>query len=190
MALSFIIWVISSFLGLAAIIYVIMIFNGLISLKNNISKSWANIDVLLKQRSEELPNVVNTVKGYMKHEKTLFITLAKARSDLIRATSITQKARADDTITETLKSLFAISEDYPKLRANENFLKLQQRISALENEIADRREFYNDSVTAYNIRIQTFPDLIVARLLGYKEPASLFQATGEEKQAISLSFQE
>lgn len=165
--------------------YVILVFNNLVRLKNNIIKSWSNIDVLLKQRSDELPNLVNAVKGYMKHEKNVLLELTRARTEMLKAQTLSQKAKADNAITNALKTIFAVAEDYPKLRANENFMQLQQRISGLENEIADRREFYNDSVTNYNIRIQSIPDVIIARMLKYTEE-QLFKATEEEKKLVKI----
>lgn len=165
--------------------YIILVFNNLVRLKNNIHKSWSNIDVLLKQRSDELPNLVNAVKGYMKHEKNVLLELTKARTEMLRAQTLSQKARADNVISNALKTIFAVAEDYPKLRANENFMQLQQRISGLENEIADRREFYNDSVTNYNIRIQSIPDVIIAGMLGYAEE-QLFKAMEEEKKVVNV----
>lgn len=167
------------------IVYIITIFNGLIELKNNIKKSWANIDVLLKQRHDELPNLIETVKGYMRHEKDTLAAITKARTELMNATTINSKAKANEEISKNIKSLFAVAENYPKLQASENFLKLQERISAIENEIADRREFYNDSVNNYNIRIQSFPDMIIARALKYTE-SELFKATNEEKNNVKV----
>ena len=154
---------------IAIIGYIISIFNGLIRLKNNIKKSWANIDVLLKQRSDELPKLVASVKGYMKHEKSTLEELTKARTDILKATTMTKKAQADGIITGALKSLFAVAENYPNLKANENFIQLQSRISGIENSLADRREFYNDTVNTYNIRIKSIPDRFIASMLSYKE---------------------
>ena len=166
---------------------IIIIYNNFIRLRNNIDKSWANINVLLKQRSNEIPNLVNTVKGYMKHEKKTLESLTKARSILLEAETRTRKAAVDNLITDLLKTIFAVAEDYPDLKAGENFLKLQKRISGLENELADRREFYNDSVTIYNIRIQSFPDLLIARWKNLKT-VDLFKATKEDKRYIKVNF--
>ncbi len=171
----------------ALIVYIVLVFNGLVSLKNNIRKSSANIDVLLKQRSDELPRLVETVKGYMKHEKDVFLAIARARTEMLGAQNMAQKAEASNEITAALKTIFALSENYPELKANENFLKLQERITGLENEIADRREFYNDSVNSYNTRIQLFPDVIIAKAAGYTEPEEYFAATDEEKRSVAIS---
>lgn len=167
--------------------YVITIFNGLVSLKNNIKKALANIDVLLKQRAEELPKLVDTVKGYMKHEKDLLTDITKARTQFLNAKTLPEKAAADNILTGAIKSLFAVAENYPQLKANENFKHLQERISGIENELADRREFYNDSVNTYNIRIQSIPDMFVARILGYTQE-ELFKATEEEKKDVKIKF--
>jgi len=177
--------VILAIIGLA--IYIVIIFNNLISLKNNITKSWSNIDVLLKQRSDELPNLINTVKGYMMHEREVLLQLTKARSELLKAKTIGEKASADSMISGTLKTIFAIAENYPTLRANDNFSQLQVRITGLENEIADRREFYNDSVTTYNIRIQSIPDIIIAKILKMEEE-TLFKVDEVEKENVNVGL--
>ncbi len=172
--------------GIGLLSYIIAIFNGLIQLKNNIKKSWANIDVLLKQRYDELPNLVETVKGYMKHEKKVLTEITLARTAMMSATTKADKAGFNDKLSKNIKTLFAVAENYPKLQASDNFLKLQERISALENEIADRREFYNDSVNNYNIRIQSIPDVVVARMLKYTEE-DLFKATDDEKKVVKVN---
>jgi LemA protein len=172
---------------IAFFVVFIIIYNNFIRLQNDIDKSWANIDVLLKQRSNEIPNLVSIVKGYMKHERETLESLTKARSFLLNAKTLSQKAAADSVITELVKSIFAVAENYPDLKAVENFLKLQDRITGLENELADRREFYNDSVTIYNIRIQSIPDLIIAKLL-HLNRKDLFEATEEDKRYVKVNL--
>lgn len=172
-------------IGIAA--YFIYIFNGLVRLKNNIKKSWSNIDVLLKQRSDELPKLIESVKGYMKHERGLLEDLTKARTAFLNAKTFGEKARSDSVISGALKTLFAVAENYPNLKANENFMQLQNRISGIENELADRREFYNDSVNTYNIRIQSFPDMFVARMLKY-ENEEMFKVAEEDKKDVEVKF--
>lgn len=167
--------------------YVIIIFNGLVRLKNNIEKSWANIDVLLKQRTDEISRLVECVKGYMKHERGVFERVTEARASLLKARTPGEKAGSSEQVSEAVKTLFAVAEAYPDLKANENFLQLQGRITGLENEIADRREFFNDSVTHYNIRIESFPDLIVARVLGYGRK-ELFEAPAGDRATVGVSF--
>ncbi len=180
--------VILGLLGIIAVVYVVSVYNSLVTLKNNIKKSWANIDVLLKQRSDELPKLINSVKGYMKHEKQLLTEITAARTAIMKAKTLPQKAAADNMITGALKSLFAVAENYPNLKANENFIQLQGRISEIENQLADRREFYNDSVNTYNIRIQSFPDMIAAKMFGFTTPEEMFKATEAEKKDVNVEF--
>lgn len=168
-------------------VYFIYIFNGLVRLKNNIRKSWANIDVLLKQRSDEVPNLVATVKGYMEHERRTLEALTKARTEVLQAVTLSRKAASDMVITDALKTIFAVAENYPNLKANENFLKLQLRITGIEDELADRREFYNDSVNIYNIRIHSFPDMVVARMMNYINE-QLFKASEDDKKLVTVTM--
>jgi LemA protein len=170
---------------LVILLSLFLMYNGLIRLRNNIKKSWANIDVLLKQRSDEVPNLIATVKGYMEHERNTLEVLTKARTEVLQVTTLSKKAVSDNIITESLKTIFAVAEGYPNLKANENFLKLQTRITALENELADRREFYNDSVNIYNIRIHSIPDMIVARMMKATDE-QLFKASEEDKKVVSV----
>ena len=163
------------------------IYNGLVMLKNDIQKSWANIDVLLLQRSSELPKLIESVKGYMAHEKSTLEALTRARTAFLSAKSVPEKAAADNQISGALKTLFAVSENYPDLKANQSFLQLQGRISGLENEIADRREFYNNSVNLYNIRIQSVPDMFVANMLRYSAE-QMFKVTEEQRQDVQVKF--
>ncbi len=167
--------------------YFISIYNGLVTLKNNIKKSWANIDVLLKQRSDELPKLIESVKGYLKHERQTLQELTTARTAFLNAQSMADKAKADSMITGALKTLFAVSENYPNLKASDNFIQLQNRISGLENELSDRREFYNDSVNTFNIRIQSFPDMMIAGMMRLL-PQEMFKVTEEEKKDVAVKF--
>jgi len=145
-----------------AIGYLLMLYNGLIAVKNNVDKAWANIDVLLKQRHDELPNLMEVCKGYMKYEGDTFERVTKARSLYSQAQTVDQKVEASATMTSAVGRLLATAENYPELKANNNFMQLQTRISELESQIADRREFYNDSVNVFNIRIQEMPDALLA----------------------------
>jgi len=154
--------------GLA--LYVVSIYNHLVRLKHNVSKAWSNIDVLLKQRHDEIPKLVETCKQYMKFEQETLEKVMQARSQVSQARQnqdIPGLGLAEGALRMGLGQIFALAEDYPELRANENFQHLQGRISVLENTIADRREFYNESVNINNIGIETFPDVIVARLFGF-----------------------
>jgi len=170
----------SGLAGLGAIIYFLIIFNGLIALRNDVKKSWADIDVILKQRYDELPNVIAAVKGYMAHEKGLLESVTAARSHYLGSPDIQGKLAAEGELAGPLKAIFAVAESYPDLKADRNFLNLQQRISGLEIEIADRREMYNASVNAYNTRIESLPDLIVASLLNLK-PLEMYRVAENEK---------
>ena len=163
---SIIIWAV--IVGL--VLDVISIYNHLVRLKHNVSKAWSNIDVLLKQRHDEIPKLVETCKQYMKFEQDTLEKVMEARSRVSQARQnqdVPGLGSAEGALRMGLGQLFALAEDYPELRANENFQHLQGRISTLENTIADRREFYNESANINNIGIETFPDLIVARLLGF-----------------------
>ena len=163
------------------------IYNGLIHVKENIKKSWANTDVLLMQRSDEIPKLIKVLKSFAKHEKTMFDNVMVARESYLGANSITEKADADNQISDALKSVFALSEAYPELRSNENFLNLQDRISGLENEISDRRELYNESVNNYNIRIQSLPDVVIANAMGLDQE-EMFQVHDLKKKDIDIDL--
>jgi LemA protein len=171
--------------GLA--VYVVMIFNGLIALKNDVAKAWANVDILLKQRHDELPRLVEVCKGYMNYEQDTLLKVTQARSQYQQAVSVDQKAQADQTTTVALRGLFAVAENYPQLKANDNFIKLQNRITELENEIADRREFYNDSVNTFNIRIHQMPDTFVASFMNLA-PRPMFKVEEADKADVPMSF--
>ena len=163
------------------------IYNGLIHVKENIKKSWANIDVLLMQRSDEIPKLIKVLKSFAKHEKKMFDNVMVARKSYLGANSITEKADADNQISDALKSVFALSEAYPELRSNENFLNLQDRISGLENEISDRRELYNESVNNYNIRIQSLPDVVIANAMGLDQE-EMFQVHDLKKKDVDIDL--
>jgi LemA protein len=173
--------------AIAVIGYFLSIFNSLIALKNMIARSWANIDVLLKQRHDELPKLVSVCEGYMQHERAVFDKLSEARGALVRASGVAERAKAENMLTSALGQFFAVAEAYPDLKANTGFLQLQSRISDLENQIADRREYYNDTVTTFNTRIQQIPDQFVAGMLGCV-PAELFQVDAEDRRDVEVKF--
>jgi LemA protein len=170
-----------------AVIYIIILYNGLVRLRNENDRAWANIDVLLKQRHDEIPNLVETVKGYMQHEQQTLLAVTQARAASMNAASITQKAVADLKMASALRGLFAVAESYPQLKANENFLKLQTRISELEERIADRREFFNDDVNSYNTRIGQIPDVFVASFMELK-PRAFFKVSDEDRKLVEVKF--
>ncbi|MBY0267987.1 MAG: LemA family protein [Burkholderiales bacterium] len=171
-----------------ALVYGITIYNALVQIKHNVSKAWANIDVLLKQRHDELPKLVETCKQYMKFEQDTLARVIEARSKVFtarEAQNVPALGQAESGMRAALGSLFALAESYPELKANQTFQQLQTRISSLENAIADRREFYNESVNINNVRIEQFPDLIIARLLGFKE-AQLLEFSEEERKDVDV----
>ncbi|MGH7165916.1 MAG: LemA family protein [Nitrospiraceae bacterium] len=168
-------------------LYVVGIYNHLVRLSNNIHKAWSNIEVILKQRHDELPKLVEVCNSYMAHERVTLEAITQARSAYAKTTNIDEKAKAENRITSALGRLFAVAENYPDLKANQEFLHVQQRISALENTIADRREFYNDSVNLYNIRIAQIPDVFVANQLNYRA-RPLLEVPQAEKQDVQLAF--
>ena len=169
-------------------IYVVSIYNHLVRLKHNVSKAWSNIDVLLKQRHDEIPKLVETCKQYMKYEQETLEKVMQARSRVAEARQnqdVPQLGAAEGALRLGLGQLFALAEDYPDLRANDNFQHLQGRISSLENSIADRREFYNESVNINNIGIEQFPDLVVARLFGFG-PRDLLEFEASEIADVNV----
>ncbi len=163
------------------------VYNGLVQVRENIKKSWANIDVLLMQRSDEIPKLIKTVKAFATHEKEMFDSVMAAREKYLGASSVGEKADADNMLSGALKSVFALSEAYPELRSNENFIQFQNRISGLENEIADRREFYNESVNNYNIRIQSLPDVWIAGPMGLQKE-EMFEVPVEKKEDVDIDL--
>ena len=185
--MGIIVLVIAAFVVISFVTYVVGIYNNLVQLRFNIDKSWANIDVLLKQRRDELPKIVDTCKAYMKYERDLLDKLTAARTAFLNAKDAGAKIEAENQISRVLKSVFAVAENYPDLKANQNFLQLQSRVSALESTIADRREFFNDSVNLYNIRIHQFPDMYMAKSMSYL-PWQLLEIPEEDKKDVKLDF--
>ena len=169
------------------IAYGVGVYNTVVRLSNNIDKAWSNIDVILKQRHDELPKLVAVCNSYMTHERETLEAVTKARSAYSQTASIDQKAKAENQITAALGRLFAVAEQYPDLKANQEFLNTQQRTSALENTIADRREFYNDSVNLYNIRIEQVPALWVAQQIGYRT-RPLLTVAQTDREDVQLAF--
>ena len=178
---------IALFVIAGAIGYLVMLYNGLIAVKNNVDKAWANIDVLLKQRHDEIPNLLEVCKGYMKYEGDTFERVTKARNLYSQAQSVDQKVEASTALSGAVGRLLATAENYPDLKANNNFMQLQNRISELESQIADRREFYNDSVNVFNTRIQEMPDALLAGPMNLHSRA-MFQVAEEDKAPVKMSF--
>ena len=178
------------FLGLVvlALVYGVLTYNGLVQLKHNIAKAWANIDVLLKQRHDELPKLVEVCRQYKQFEQETLARVTEARARVAKAREahdVPALGAAENLLRAGLGQIFAVAEAYPELKANEHFMQLQTRITALENSIADRREWYNESVNLHNVRIEQFPDLIIARMFSYSEQP-LLQFSVAEKADVDL----
>ncbi len=171
-----------------AILWVIASFNGLVTLKNRAKEAWSDIDVQLKRRYDLIPNLVETVKGYATHEKELFENVTKARTAAMSAQGVQAKGDAENMLSNTLKSLFAVSENYPDLKASANFLELQNELTDTEDKIQAARRFYNTNVRDLNIKIESFPANIIASSFGFKA-MELFQTANEaERQPVSVKF--
>ncbi|MBT4651563.1 LemA family protein [Candidatus Woesearchaeota archaeon] len=173
-------------IAVVVVLFIVYIYNSLIKLKVRIRNAWAQIDVQLKRRYDLIPNLVDTVKGYMAHEKGVLEEVTKARTSLMSGTK-EEKAKASNQITEALKSIFAVAESYPDLKASENFKMLQEELSGTESKIAYARQFYNDSVMAYNEAIQVFPKNLFAKLFAFKIE-EFFGAEAKEKENVKVSF--
>lgn len=176
-------------IGVAAFIVLVLIFmyNGFVRLRNEVRNSLAQIDVQLKRRNDLIPNLVETVKGYAKHEKQLFENVTRARAAMLGANTNAEKAKASNQITDALKSIFAVAEAYPKLEANVNFKQLQEELTGTEDKIAFSRQYYNDRVMEFNTRLQSFPTNAVGHSFGFKAFES-FEATVAEKKPVDVKF--
>ncbi len=172
---------------IAIVIFIWSLYNSLVTLKVKIKEALSQIDVQLKRRADLIPNLVESVKGYAKHEKSVFENVTKARSALMHAGSIGEKAKADDQLSNALKSLFAVAENYPKLEASANFRDLQKELSDTEDKVAYARQFYNSVVMEFNSKIVMFPSNLIANQLGFKEE-EFYEATAEEKKSVKVKF--
>jgi LemA protein len=172
---------------IVVIMYFVGLYNRLVTFKNNIDRSFSNIDVLLKQRHDELPKLIETCKGYMKYEQKTLQAVTEARTAFMRATTPAEKAQADNMVSGALKTLFAVAEKYPDLKANTNFMQLQGRITELETKIAAQRSAYNEDVNAFNIRIAQIPANFVAGLMSL-QPHALFQVAEADREDVKVSF--
>ena len=169
------------------LLWLVAVYNGLIGQKNRTQEAWSDIDVQLKRRYDLIPNLIETVKGYAKHEKSVFEEVTKARTAAMQANGLENKAEKENALSQTLKSIFAVAENYPDLKANQNFLNLQENLTDTEDKIEASRRYYNGNVRDFNIKIQVFPNNIFARRLGFKE-FELFEAASGEKQAPKVDF--
>ncbi len=174
--------------GLALIaVYVWSLYNGLVRSRLQVKEAWSGIDVQLKRRTDLIPNLVETVKGYAKHEKDLFENVTKARSALLSAKGPVAAEKANNALSQSLKTLFAVAENYPQLRASENFQDLQRQLEDTEDKVAYSRQFYNTNVLEYNTKIKLFPNVLIAQSLGFTGE-EFFGATEEERKKVEVKF--
>ncbi len=169
------------------LLYIIVVYNSLIKLKNRTEEALSDIDVQLKRRHDLIPNLVEVVKQYAKYEQSTLEKVIQARNQAMNATTMQDKSQAENMLTNTLKSLFALSENYPDLKANQNFLQLQDELSDTENKIQAARRFYNTNVRDFNTKVQTFPTNIFAKILNFK-PYEFFEIEEEERQNVQIKF--
>ncbi|MBM3297127.1 MAG: LemA family protein [Candidatus Aminicenantes bacterium] len=177
------------FIGLF-VLFVVGLYNSLVTLRNRCDNGWAQIDVQLRRRYDLIPNLVETVKGYAKHEREVFERVTQARTQAISAGTVKEQGSAENMLQGALKSLFAVAENYPELKANQNFLMLQEELAGTESKVAYSRQFYNDSVMKFNTRIQMFPSNIIAGMFGFKERDYFEIGAGEAaaKEPVKVSF--
>ena len=181
------------YIAIAAVLIVVILIavaytNKIIVLSNRIDNSWAQIDVQLKKRADLVPNLVETVKGYTKHEKGVLTEITKARTEFMKAKTPESKAKSGNMLAGALKSLFAVSENYPKLQASENFKMLQEELSGIENKVAYSRQFYNDSVLVYNNLISTIPGIFFARTMGRTKQKPYLEIDEAERKNVKVTF--
>ena len=169
------------------VLWVISTYNSLVSLRNKVKDQWAQIDTVLKRRFDLIPNLVETVKGYAKHESDTLEAVIQARNTYVSASAPEDQMKADGELTKAISKLFALSEAYPELKANENFNSLQKELSETEDKIQYARQFYNDIVRKYNTKRETFPTVLIAGMLGFKE-VNFFEASSEERQNVQVKF--
>ena len=169
------------------LVTIVAIYNGLVTARNKVKNAWAQIDVQLNRRADLIPNLVETVKGYAAHESSVFEDVTAARAGLMNANGVKEISDANNQLSSTLKTLFAVAENYPELKANENFKDLQAQLAQTEDKIAYSRQFYNDTVLMYNNKCQTFPSNIFAGMFGFKE-ADFFEAAGEARSVPKVEF--
>ncbi len=170
------------------VVWIIFVYNGFIRLRARVREAWSDIEVQLKRRYDLIPNLVNTVKGYMQHEQKVFDDVTTARAQALGAGSKEDKANAENALSGTLKTLFAVSENYPELKANTNFLELQKELSDTENKIQASRRFYNGMVLDMNTRVQTFPSNLFAKIFGFKEEEFFGLEKEEERNPVEVKF--
>ncbi len=176
-------------LVIGLLLFGVGLYNGLIRLKVLVDEAWSGIDVQLKRRYDLIPNLVETVKGYAKHEKDTFEKIAELRSAAMKAQGVADKSKIENQLTSTLKTLFAVAENYPELKANENFLELQTTLNQIEDEIQGARRYYNGAVRDFNTKIMVFPNSLIAGMLGFKA-REFFEAAEGERENVKVDFKE
>ncbi len=183
--------IIGIILGAIVLIAIVfgVLYNSLVQKKNRVDNAWHQIDVQLKKRADLVPNLVETVKGYAKHEKSTFEMVTKARTAFLNAGSVAEKAKATNMLTGALKSLFAVAENYPQLKASENFKMLQEELDGIESKIAYARQAYNDSIMQYNITLQSFPTNFIAGIFGFKATKEYFEIEEKERAVPKVKFE-
>ena len=184
--MAVLVWVL---LGLVAflVLWFIFSYNSFIRLRNRVDNAWSQIDVQLKRRFDLIPNLIETVKGYAKHEKETFKDVTAARTAFMNAKGPADMAKAENMLSGALKSIFAVAESYPKLQANENFMQLQEELTGTENKIAYSRQFYNDSVLDWNTKLQSFPSNLIANMFGFNVK-EFFKTEGIEREVVKVKF--
>jgi LemA protein len=173
---------------LIAVVWFVVTYNGLVGWRNQVKNAWSQIDVQLKRRYDLIPNLVETVKGYAKHEHETFENVTKARSACMSATGPAETAKAENFLSQTLKSLFAVAEAYPELKATQNFMALQEELTSTENKIGFARQYYNNTVENYNVRIQQFPSVLIANMFGFTAAEFFELAAPEEREPVKVKF--
>jgi LemA protein len=173
--------------ALLLLVFIVYIYNRMIILRNRIENAWSQIDVQLKRRFDLIPNLVETVKGYAAHEKQTFEMVTKARAQMANAGTVAEQAEANNMLTKALKTLFAVAENYPELKANENFMMLQEELAGTESKIAYARQFYNDSVMSFNTLIQSFPASIIANMFSFKSK-EYFEIEETARENVEVKF--
>jgi LemA protein len=186
LASMIVLWIVLGLIVLA-VLYLVFLYNGLVRLRNRIEAAWAQIDVQLRRRYDLIPNLVETVKGYAAHERETLDSVTKARAAAESATGPADQAAKENVLTQSLRSLIAVSEAYPDLKANQNFLSLQEELSATEGRIAYARQYYNDTVQRYNTKIQSFPAVLLAGALRF-QPREYFEADDTSRGPVNVSF--
>ena len=190
MFLVFIIFAVIFILVVAIVLAIVaaVLYNDLVKLRQNVKNAWSQIDVQLQRRYDLIPNLVETVKGYMEHENTTLTKVTDLRNAWANASTLAEKARIDDQLSSAIKTIFAVSENYPDLKANQNFIQLQQELTNTEDKLSFSRQFYNDSVTKYNTKIELVPSNLIASMFHFK-PEELFKIASEEaKKNVKVDF--